>query len=308
MRYVLITPAHNEETFVQKTVASVIAQTVKPVRYVIVDDGSTDRTADVVREAIAGHRWITMVRLPPRVERDFAGKVKAFNAGLADLQGESFDIIGNVDADVSLPPDMCEYLLAQFASDPGLGVAGAVYTQPGFDSTLDSFEGEECVAGPLQLFRRKCFEEIGGYVPNRLGGVDWLAVTTARMKGWRTRAFTARRFHHHRLMGTATTSTVGAMYDYGRKDYVLGGSPIWQIGRVFYRMTKPPLIVGGLALCAGYFWAAATRAPRAVNHELLQFHRGEQKKKLKNILTTLVKSGRLEKFRAGTSTTGRSNH
>jgi glycosyltransferase involved in cell wall biosynthesis len=298
MRYVLVTPAHNEEGFIEKTVASVIGQTLKPVRYVIVDDGSSDRTADLVRDVIAGHPWITLVRLPCRAERDFAGKVTAFNAGMAHLQEVEFDIIGNLDADVSLQPDHCEYLLAQFASDPRLGVAGTIYTQPGFDSTRDSFEGEECVAGPLQLFRRECFEEIGGYVSNRLGGVDWIAVTTARMKGWRTRAFTGRRFHHHRLMGTASTSAVGAMFAYGRKDYVLGGSPLWQIGRVCYRMTKRPFIVGGLALCAGYTWAAATRARRAVSQELLQFHRHEQRKKLRTILRTLFTSGRLEKFRA----------
>ena len=301
MRYVLITPAHNEERFIETTVASVIRQTVKPVRYVIVDDGSSDGTADLVRDAIAGHSWITLVRLPPRAGRDFAGKVKAFNAGLAHLHGVAFDIIGNLDADVSLEPDHCEYLLTQFMSDPRLGVAGTIYTQPGFDSMLDSFEGEECVAGPLQLFRRECFEQIGGYVPNRLGGIDWIAATTARMKGWRTCAFTGRCFHHHRLMGTATSSTVGARFAYGRKDYVLGGSPLWQIGRVCYRMTKQPFIVGGLALGAGYLWAAATRARRAVSHDLLQFHRHEQRTRLRKIVRTLLTSGRLEKFRTGRS-------
>ena len=302
MKYVLITPAHNEERFIAETVTSVIRQTVKPVKYVIVDDGSSDRTSDLVRDVIAGQPWITLVRLPPRAVRDFAGKVQAFNAGMAHLQDVAFDVVGNLDADVSLEPDHCEYLLTQFTADQKLGVAGTIYTQPGgFDSMLDSFEGEECVAGPLQLFRRECFEQIGGYVPNSLGGIDWIAVTTARMKGWRTCAFTGRRFHHHRLMGTATSSALGAMFAYGRKDYVLGGSPLWQIGRVCYRMTKQPFIVGGLALGAGYTWAAATRTQLAVSHELLQFHRHEQRKKLRNILRTLLTRGRLDKFRGGKS-------
>jgi hypothetical protein len=215
------------------------------------------------------------------------------------VKGLPFDVIGNLDADVSLEPDHCEYLLSQFGLDPRLGVAGTVYTQPGFDSMLDSFEGEECVAGPLQFFRRECFEEIGGYVPNRFGGIDWIAVTTARMRGWKTVAFTERRFHHHRSMGTANRSPVGAMFDYGRKDYFLGGSPLWQCCRVGYRMTKQPFILGGLALLAGYSWAAITRVQRPVSDELMTFHRQEQRRKLYAIMTSVLMLRRIDKFRLG---------
>jgi glycosyltransferase involved in cell wall biosynthesis len=299
MKYVLITPAHNEERFIEATLISVMGQSKLPERYVVVDDGSTDRTAEIVSRYSESRPWMTLVRLPTRSERHFAGKVRAFNAGMDHVKGLAFEVIGNLDADVSLEPDHCEYLLRQFANDPKLGVGGTIYTQPGFDSTVDSFEGEECVAGPLQLFRRQCFEDIGGYNPNPLGGVDWIAVTSARMRGWRTRAFTERRFHHHRSMGTANRSAVGAMFDYGRKDYFLGGSALWQLGRVGYRMAKRPFIFGGIALLCGYLWAALSGMPLAVDDRLAKFHRQEQRRKLYAIVAALVTFQRVDKFRLG---------
>ena len=107
--------------------------------------------------------------------------------------------MGNLDADVSFEPGYMEFLMQKFSEDTELGVAGTPFTQDGgYDSSKDSFEGENYVAGPCQLFRRECFQEIGGYVPNRAGGVDWIAVMTARMKGWKVRSFAEKRFHHHR--------------------------------------------------------------------------------------------------------------
>ena len=112
-------------------------------------------------------------------------------------------MIGNLDADVSFEPDYLAFLMQKFSEDPKLGVAGTPFIEEGYDSAKDSFEGENYVAGPCQLFRYRCFQEIGGYVPNRAGGVDWIAVMTARMKGWKVRSFSEKRFHHHRTMGTA---------------------------------------------------------------------------------------------------------
>ena len=297
LRYVLVTAAHNEERFIDKTLSSVVSQTRLPELYVVVDDGSTDRTAAIADRYAEGRPWLRVLRLPAGGQRNFARKVRAFNAGLEQTDGLVFDCIGNLDADVSLEADHFEYLLSQFAGDRRLGVAGTVYIQPGFNSMSDSFEGEECVAGPLQLFRRESFTEIGGYVANPLGGIDWIAVTTARMKGWRTKTFAARRYYHHRSMGTANRSHVGAMFDYGRKDYFLGGSPLWQCGRVCYRMTKRPYVVGGLALLAGYSYAAITRVPRPVSDALVRFHRAEQRRKLSGIMMSLLRLRRVDKFR-----------
>src|SRR5438477_1083616 len=296
MRYVLITPAHNEEAFIQKTLDSMVAQTVLPERWVIVDDGSTDRTAEIVESWAGRHPWIELVRRPQRLDRSFAGKVHAFNAGLEAVQSFAFEVLGNLDADLSFDPDYFEFLMRKFSEDPRLGVAGTPFTEDGYDSARDSFEGENHVAGGCQLFRRQCFEEVGGYIPNRAGGVDWIAVTTARMKKWKTRSFPEKRFHHYRTLGTAERSGIAASFSYGEKDYYLGGSPVWQLFRVAYRMTKRPVLVDGLALLFGYFWAALRGMKRSVSPELMRFHRQEQMKKLKAIFRTLLSFKKVDSF------------
>ncbi len=297
MRYVLITPARNEEEFIEKTLQSMVCQTVLPLRWVIVNDGSTDATAEIVNRYRADHPWIDLVNLPPRKVRNFAGKVLAFNQGMERVRDLDYEFIGNLDSDISFTPDHFEYILGKLRENPKLGVAGTAYTQENnWDSTRDSFEGEICVHGACQLFRKECFTEIGGYVANPAGGIDWIAVTTARMKGWETRNFRDRRFHHYRVMGTAQRSRAGAMYDYGAKDYFLGGSPVWEVFRATYQMTKRPRIVGGIALFCGYFWAAIRRMKRPVSPELIQFHRREQTQKLRRILGTLVRLKKVEPY------------
>ena len=297
MKYVLITPARNEEAFIRKTLDSVVAQTLLPERWVIVDDGSTDHTAEIVESYAKRHPWIELVRRGQDGDRNFASKAHAVNAGLERVQSLGFEIVGNLDADVSFEPNYMEFLMQKFSEDPELGVAGTPFTQNGdYDSSKDSFEGENYVAGPCQLFRRECFQEIGGYVPNRAGGLDWIAVMTARMKGWKVRAFPEKRFHHYRTLGTAEKGALRALFSYGEKDYCLGGSPIWQLFRVAYRVAKKPFVIGGLALLSGYCWAALRRVERAVSPELMRFHRREQMRKLTAILRTLLKFKKVNSF------------
>src|SRR5207237_6369152 len=209
-------------------------------------------------------------------ERSFAGKVHAFNAGLDRVCSLPFDVIGNLDGDLSFDPDYLEFLMRKFSEDPKLGVAGTPFTENGYDSARDSFEGENHVAGGCQLFRRRCFEDVGGYVPNPAGGIDWIAVTTARMKGWKTKSFPEKRFHHYRTLGTAERSRTAASFSYGEKDYYLGGSPVWQLFRVAYRATKRPVLTDSLGLFFGYCCAALRLVKRPVTPELIYFYRREQ--------------------------------
>jgi glycosyltransferase involved in cell wall biosynthesis len=295
MKYVLITPAHNEEVFIEKTLDSMSAQRLLPEQWIIVDDGSSDRTAEIIQRYARRFSWIRLVQRPPRLDRSFAGKVHAFNAGLEHVQSVPFEVIGNLDADLSFEPDYLEFLIGKFSEDPRLGVAGTPFTEDdGYDSARDSFEGENHVAGGCQLFRRRCFEEVGGYTPNPAGGIDWIAVTTARMKGWRTRSFPQKRFHHYRPLGTAGKSGMAASFSYGEKDYYLGGSPLWQLFRVAYRATKRPL--DGLALLVGYCWAAIRRVKRTVTRDLMRFHRREQMNKLKLIFHSLLRFKKIDNF------------
>ena len=299
MKYVLITPARNEERFIAKTLDSMVEQSLLPERWVILDDGSTDRTAEIVESYAKRHPWIELVRRPQHLDRSFAGKVHAFNAGLERVQSLEFEVLGNLDADLSFDQDYLAFLIRKFSDDPGLGVAGTPFTEDGgYDTARHSFEGENYVAGGCQLFRRKCFEEIGGYVPNRAGGIDWIAVMSARMKGWKVRSFPEKRFHHYRTLGTAQRGTFGANFDYGERAYYLGGSPVWHIFRVAYRLPRKP--IGSLALLVGYCWAAIRRMERPVSPEMIRFYRREQMKKLRAIFRALLKFEKVDSFRVAT--------
>ena len=292
LAYVLVTPARNEVAFIEKTIQSVVAQTVLPLRWVIVSDGSTDGTDEIVQKYAVGRPWLELVKLPPRTERNFAAKVHAFRAGQARVQGLPFELIGNIDADVSFPEDYFEMLIAKFETMPELGVAGTHYVEGDFHSYADSYINVHHVNGQIQLFRRQCFDDIGGYQAIKGGGIDWVAVTTARMKGWLTYSFGERVFHHHRKMGTAGGSELQARFHYGKKDYFLGGHPLWQVFRSTFQVTKRPYVVGGAALLAGYVWCWVSGHERPVSPELMKFHRGEQMARLKELLRRRVMLGR----------------
>jgi glycosyltransferase involved in cell wall biosynthesis len=291
--YVLITPARNEAAHLPGLIASVIAQTELPKRWVIVDDGSTDNSIEIISRYLAAHPWMQLVARPVRQTRSFAGKAAAFEAGYEALGSLDYDVIGNIDADVTFEADYFEFLMERFAADPNLGCAGTTFTEGDYSSATDSFEGHQHVAGGCQLFRRACFTDVGGYVRTKIG-MDWIAVTTARMKGWRTRAFDERTFFHHRELGTAERGKARAAMLYGEKDYRLGWHPLYQLVRVGYRFIKNP--AQGVLLGVGYCSAMVRRIERPVSAELIRFNRAEQMGKLRAIAGSLMRGQSLNKF------------
>jgi biofilm PGA synthesis N-glycosyltransferase PgaC len=280
--YVLITAARNEGEFIRLTVESVIRQTVRPVKWVIVSDGSTDATDGIIGEYLPKHPWIELVRMPERRERHFAAKARAFNAGRDVLQDVTYDAIGNVDADVSFDEDYFAFLLGKLAENPRLGVVGTAFKDRSLHYDY-RFVSIEHVAGPIQLFRRQCLEAIGGYQPSRVGGVDHIAVITARMKGWQTRTFAERAYQHHRQMGTAGHGVLKARFKAGRLDHALGSHPLWELFRTAYQMKNKPYVAGAVMLLAGYVSAAARGVERPVSRELVRFRQREQMQRLRNL-------------------------
>lgn len=287
--YVLITPARNEEAYIGGTIRSVLTQTLRPQRWIIVSDGSSDRTDQIVREFAREHTWIELVRMPEHRDRSFAAKANCFNVGYACLRGGDFDYIGNLDADITLPPDYFAFLLSKFAALPQLGVAGTPFVenhdQPNAHTYSHGRANLEHVSGACQLFRRECFEAVGGYVPVKGGAIDWIAVTTARMKGWQTRTFTEKVSFHHRTLGTGNHRPLIVPFHYGRKAYYVGGHPLWILIRGIFQMRNRPFVIGGLMFQLGFFWAMITRTPRVVTPQLMSFHRGEQMARLRALFT-----------------------
>jgi glycosyltransferase involved in cell wall biosynthesis len=290
----LITPARNEEQFIEQTIQSVINQTRPPQKWVIVSDGSTDRTDEIVRKYLDKYSWIELVRMPERRARHFAAKVGCFNAGFEKLREDAYDIIGNLDADITFDKEYFEFLLQKFAANPKLGVAGTPFVE-GKASYDFRYASTEHVSGACQLFRRACFTDINGYTPIKGGGIDWVAVTTARMKGWTTRTFVDKVCHHHRPMGTASANKWNASFRLGRQDYYLGGHPLWQFFRACFQMRNKPYMIGGILLFAGYAWAALSRVQRPVSPELIKFHRGEQLDRLFSMFGKLARVVRYQK-------------
>jgi glycosyltransferase involved in cell wall biosynthesis len=281
--YVLVTPARDEEAYIGLTLDSVIRQTVRPLRWVIVSDGSTDATDAIVRRYQARHDWIDLLRMPDRAERHFAGKAQCFNAGYATVRRLASDLVGNLDADVSLDEDHFAFLIERFAERPRLGVAGTPFREG--EARYDfRFSSDEHVSGACQLFRRECLEAVGGYLPLAGGGIDVVAVLTARLNGWETRSFTERSYVHHRPMGSARHGTAVARFKLGERDYVLGRHPLWQVCRAIYQMRRRPRLVGGCLLIAGYLSALLRRAERPLPQELIRFQRHEQMQRLRKFL------------------------
>jgi biofilm PGA synthesis N-glycosyltransferase PgaC len=291
--YVLITPARDEAQFIELTIKSVVAQTVRPVKWVIVSDGSTDGTDEIVIKYAAEHSWIELLRMPERPERHFAGKAHAFNAGYARVKELQYEVIGSLDGDLSFDENYFSFLLRKLVENPQLGLVGTPFANSSNKTYDFRVVGLDHVSGACQLFRRECFEEIGGYTPVKLGGVDYIALITARMKGWKTRTFTEKACLHHREMGTAEHGKLHASFRNGVKDYAFGGHPLWEMFRVIYHMKGRPL--GGLFLGAGYVWAAVRRVERPIPREIVAFRRREQMQRLGKI----VRGGLSKVFGAG---------
>jgi len=278
--FVLITPARNEAVYLETILDCMVRQTVRPLKWVIVSDGSTDGTDDIVARYAARHPWIELVRMPERAERHFAGKVHAFNAGMQRVKDLPYEVIGNLDADISFDADYFSFILRKFRENPALGVAGTPFTEGGarYDYRFTSIEH---VSGQCQLFRRECFESIGGYLPRKIGGIDLVAVLTAQMHGWQTRTFPGKTFVHHRKMGTGMHGSLMTHYRWGVVDFVLGMHPLWEFCRCLYQMTRKPYLAGGGLRVIGYLAAFLSGKEKDLPPELVRFRRKSQMARLK---------------------------
>jgi biofilm PGA synthesis N-glycosyltransferase PgaC len=273
--YVLITPARNEAAFIEQTIQSVVGQTVLPVKWTIVSDGSEDGTDEIVSRYAVLHPWIELVRMPARVVRHFGGKVRAFQAGYQIMRGRRFDILGSLDADIAFDSKYFDFLLRKFAQDASLGVAGTPFCEGGTQCDY-RFSRKEQVPGACQLFRRECFEAIGGYIPLKEGNIDLTAVVSAHMKGWNTKSFPEKYCLHLRPTGKAGSHYLKYTFRSGFRDYVPGVHPLWHLLRSFYQMKGKPFFLSGFLLLAGYSWALLTKAPQPVSKAFIRFRRKEQ--------------------------------
>lgn len=286
--YVLVTAARNEEEHIERALRSVEAQTLLPERWVIVSDGSSDGTDAIVSRHAREHPFIHHVRIEDRGGRDFGGKVRAIQRGVAEVSDLRYDFIGVLDADVSFGPEYYAAAVARLSSEPDLGLVGGVR----FDDCGGTFReviiAESSAGGPSQFFRRTCYEAIGGYLALPGGGEDACAEITARMKGWGVRTLPELLLWHHRRTGTHTSNILMARFHQGMVEHSLGYHPVFELARCAFRVVEPPYLAGSCFRLAGYCLGAFRRQARAVPGEVVSYLRAEQMSRLKNEMVYLL--------------------
>jgi len=278
--YILITAAKNEEDYIEKTIQSVIAQSVLPQKWVIVSDGSTDRTEEIVNKYATHYDFIQLVSTDAGEQRNFGSKARAITAGYERVKSIYHDYVGILDADVSFSPTYYESVIRKFVENTKLGIAGGIL----FDRHKEKYIKQRTsthwsVSGPIQMFRRECFEQIGGYVPVR-GGVDAVAEVMARMKDWEVIAFPEIHVFHHRPTGAEKGSKHAIWFNQGVEDYLLGYHFAFVPVRCILRVIERPYLLGSLFMLCGYCWYWIRRPRRQVSSEFVQYLRREQLKRL----------------------------
>lgn len=295
--YVLITPACNEEASIEKTILAVLAQSRRPKKWVIVDDGSTDATAAIAADYAKQNDFIHFCSNPGEAGRDFSSKVHAIRFGCSQLGEVDYQFIGNLDADVTFGPLFYSVVLNRMEANPKLGIAGGtIYESIGGEQRPAKNNAAWSVPGAVQTFRRECYEAIGGYRPMKYGGEDGIAGFMARRLGWSVLQFEDLEVFHHRRTGAADKNPLQASFHHGRMDYSQGIHPVFELGKFLVRLGRPPYVLGASARLWGYLWDFARREERPLSDELIKDFQAEQLGRLQELLMRRSSSDRSRKI------------
>ena len=318
-RYCLITPCRDEAAYARLTIECVLRQTIQPALWVIVDDGSSDQTPQILQEYAKKVPWIRIVRRPDRGERKLgSGVIDAFYSGYETINPDEFDYLCKFDLDLNLPANYFEKIMQRMEDDARIGTcSGKPYFrkrgQVGEASVFPitrrkGFVSEKCgdenSVGMIKFYRTQCFEEIGGFV--RMLMWDGIDCHRCRMNGWVAASWDdpELRFEHLRPMGTSHKNWWTGRVRHGVGQYYMGTGPLYMLASAVYRMTRPPLVVGGVAMLWGYLRSWATVHPRYDDPEFRQFLRSYQRECLlrgKTRATAAVNHRQARKWTSGKS-------
>jgi glycosyltransferase involved in cell wall biosynthesis len=274
--YIIITPARNEAAHVQKTIDSIVAQTLRPSRWIIVNDGSSDDTAKIIRAAAAQHSWITVVDRPDRGRREAGGGVIAtFYDGYKLIAEHPWEFVVKLDGDLSFGPDYFKDCLAEFGKNPKLGIGGGACCLEINGQVQVEFPNDPSyhVRGPTKLYRRACWQDIGGLV--KAPGWDGIDEIKANMHGWQTRTFPQIRLVHHRPTGSAYGSWTDSV-KCGLANYITGYHPVFIVCKCAKRFLAKPFSLAPLALFTGFLKGYVKKMPQVDDKELIHYLRQQQ--------------------------------
>jgi glycosyltransferase involved in cell wall biosynthesis len=278
--YVVITPVRDEADYVVRTIESMAAQTLRAARWIIVDDGSTDGTPQILDAAAARHSWITVIHRRNRGARASSdGMIEAFNEGYPRLAGLSWNFLVNLDGDLSFDEDYFSRALEQFAVDASLGIGGGTIcvVEDGELKVESVGDPPFHVRGATKIYRRECWDEIGPLI--KAPGWDTVDEVKANMKGWATRTFPEIHLVHLKPTGIADGTWLNA-YKNGRANYVTGYDPLFMLAKCFKRAFTKPLIVCGLAMGAGFCSGYLKRLPQVPDLNVIRYLRRQQRRRL----------------------------
>lgn len=252
-KYIIITCVKNEEDYIENTIKCIISQTIKPVKWVIVNDGSTDNTGNIVNGYVHFNEFIELINLPPKKERDFSSKIRAFNKGLEKIKGINFDFIGNLDGDISFSSDYYEKIMGILNLDKKLGIAGGkrVDIVNGQEKRIKSSNSSVC--GAVMFFKKACFYDIGGYIPLKRGGEDAYIELNAKLLDWDVKSFPDIKIIHHKPTGYSKGLFLHK-FNIGVMNYSLGYYFIYELFICFYRILEYPAFIGSIIRLLGYLW------------------------------------------------------
>ena len=278
-RYCLITPCRDEAKFGARTLASVAAQTVPPAKWVVVDDGSTDQTPQLLAEWAEKLPYLQVITRADRGDRKLGGGViDAFYEGYAAVDPADFDYVCKLDLDLELPPTYFERLMERMEADPRLAtVSGKPYFPTDDGKMVSEMCGDENSVGMTKFYRVEAFEQVGGFVRELMwDGIDG---HECRRHGWKAASVDGPdlRFTHLRPMGTSHKNWWTGRVRHGRGQWFMGTAPLYMVASAVYRMTRPPIVIGGLAMLWGYFGAMLAGAPRYGGPEFRRFLRRFQR-------------------------------
>jgi hypothetical protein len=281
--YIVVSPGRNEAAFVRRTLDSMVAQTLRPALWLIVDDGSTDDSPQILAEYAARHDWIRVLSKPDRGHRAVGpGVIEAFYYGLDTVDLDDYGFLCKLDLDLDLPPRYFEILVGRMQDNPRIGTCSgkAYFTNAGGDLVSENI-GDEMSLGMTKLYSVACFRQIGGFVREVMW--DGIDCHKARMLGWTPVSWDDPdlRFEHLRPMGSSQQSIYTGRRRHGFGQYYMGSHPLFMVASAVNRMRQPPFVLGGLAMLHGYFGAMLRGVPRHADAGLVAFIRAYQLRALR---------------------------
>jgi poly-beta-1,6-N-acetyl-D-glucosamine synthase len=277
MNYVIISPVRNEEVLIEKTIHSVANQTIRPSEWIMVNDGSTDKTAEIIVRYQSEYNWIKLINVADRgYYLPGKGVVETFYKGFNSISEKNWEYVVKLDCDLEFEPDYFETIFKKFSSNPKLGIASGCTYLPVNGKLIMEPVQEDHPVGPSKVYKRECWNEFGGMIP--VPGWDLADLLAAQMHGWETRCFIELKIIHYRLTGSRRSGVWAPKFLQGRFEYRHGYNFFYTLFKSAFHLFSKPVIIGSVAKVSGYLYSAFTKEDYLFEKDMRKYLRNKHKK------------------------------